>query len=81
MPFQSLPQAKTEQADLPESHPLFESMPQAKRVRGAVICCKGNIRAKGADCPRWIPRFMGFHPLKTPTKGKPLDSLSQGVPP
>lgn len=38
-------------------------------------------RQGGADCPRWIPRFKGFHPLKTPTKGKRLDSLPQGVPP
>ena len=47
LPFQSLPQAETEQADLPWGNPLCESMPQAIGVRGAVICCKGNIRAEG----------------------------------
>jgi len=81
MPFQSPTLAKSEQEKLPVCHLPSKECRQAIGVRGAVICCKGNIRAKGADCPRWIPRFMGFHPLKTPTKGKPLDSLSQGVPP
>ena len=27
--------------------PPLKRMPQAKGVRGAVICCKGNIRAEG----------------------------------
>jgi hypothetical protein len=40
-------QGKNRTSGLAGVPPPLKRMPQVKGVRGAVICCKGNIRAEG----------------------------------
>ena len=62
--------------------PPLKRMPSGNRCKGRGYMLQGQHPRKGGlTAPVGFPVSRGFTPLKTPTKGKPLDSLPQGCRP